>query len=46
MQVEDLDGNVLRVGCEPRPDRPFGPWRDMRGDFWTLTNNRWTKTAR
>jgi predicted enzyme related to lactoylglutathione lyase len=46
MQVEDFDGNVLRVGSEPKPDWPFGPWRDMREDLWTLTNDRWTKTAR
>jgi catechol 2,3-dioxygenase-like lactoylglutathione lyase family enzyme len=35
MQVEDLDGNVLRLGSEPKPDRPFGPWCDMRGTLWT-----------
>jgi predicted enzyme related to lactoylglutathione lyase len=34
MHVEDLDGNVLRVGSEPKTDRPFGPWLDMRGDRW------------
>lgn len=36
MQVEDLDGNVLRLGSEPRPNRPYGPWRDMRGALWRL----------
>lgn len=36
MQVEDLDGNVLRLGSEPRPNQPFGPWRDMRGELWRL----------
>lgn len=34
MQVEDLDGNVLRLGSESQPNRPFGPWRDMRGALW------------
>ena len=28
MHVEDLDGNVLRLGSEPLPDRPYGPWRE------------------
>jgi hypothetical protein len=43
IQVEDLDGNVLRVGSEPKLNHPFGPWRDMRGDLWSLANGRWTK---
>jgi catechol 2,3-dioxygenase-like lactoylglutathione lyase family enzyme len=34
MQVEDLDGNVLRFGSDPLPDVPFGPWRDMHGALW------------
>lgn len=34
MQVEDLDGNVLRMGSESRPHQPFGPWRDMHGALW------------
>ena len=34
MHVEDLDGNVLRLGSEPVHDRPFGPWRDMNGVRW------------
>lgn len=37
MQVEDLDGNVLRLGSESKPDRPFGPWRDMHGGLWIWT---------
>jgi catechol 2,3-dioxygenase-like lactoylglutathione lyase family enzyme len=45
MQVEDFDGNVLRIGCEPNPKHPFGPWRDMRGGLWTLADGRWTKRA-
>jgi catechol 2,3-dioxygenase-like lactoylglutathione lyase family enzyme len=34
MQIEDPDGNVLRFGSEPKVDRPFGAWLDMRGDLW------------
>lgn len=34
MQVEDLDGNVLRMGSESRPHQPFGSWRDMHGALW------------
>ncbi|HUK30988.1 MAG TPA: glyoxalase superfamily protein [Candidatus Acidoferrum sp.] len=37
MQVEDLDGNVLRMGSEPLADQPFGEWLDMRGDAWVKT---------
>jgi hypothetical protein len=31
MQVEDLDGNVLRLGSEPKTSEPAGEWLDMRG---------------
>lgn len=34
MQVEDLDGNVLRFGSEPKEDQPFGQWLDMHGQQW------------
>lgn len=34
MQVEDLDGNVLRFGSDPRPDEPTGEWLDMHGQRW------------
>ena len=34
MQVEDLDGNVLRFGSDPKPDQPVGEWLDMRGERW------------
>jgi catechol 2,3-dioxygenase-like lactoylglutathione lyase family enzyme len=45
MQVEDLDGNVLRLGSEPKEDQPFGPWRDMRGHLWMPNRNGggWTR---
>lgn len=42
MQVEDLDGNVLRLGSDP-VDEPFGEWLDMRGGRWVVTRDgRWT----
>lgn len=34
MQVEDLDGNVLRIGSEPKEGEPFGEWLDMDGKTW------------
>ena len=34
MQVEDLDGNVLRFGSDPRPGEPIGSWLDMYGKRW------------
>lgn len=34
MQVEDLDGNVLRLGSDPKEGQPYGPWRDMHGHLW------------
>jgi len=33
MQVEDPDGNVLRMGSEPK-DAPMGEWFDMYGQKW------------
>jgi predicted enzyme related to lactoylglutathione lyase len=47
MQVEDPDGNVLRIGSEPKPNEPFGPWRDMRGDLWEMKpGGRWIRAER
>lgn len=34
MQVEDLDGNVIRLGSDPKEGEPFGPFLDMHGRFW------------
>jgi hypothetical protein len=31
IQIEDLDGNVLRLGSDPIEGRPYGPWKDMEG---------------
>jgi catechol 2,3-dioxygenase-like lactoylglutathione lyase family enzyme len=44
MQIADLDGNVLRLGSEPRKDRPEGEWLDMRGDAWVRSQDGgWTR---
>ncbi|MGA9529566.1 MAG: hypothetical protein WBS24_15730 [Terriglobales bacterium] len=34
MQVEDLDGNVLRMGSDNKKDQPTGEWLDMQGQRW------------
>jgi catechol 2,3-dioxygenase-like lactoylglutathione lyase family enzyme len=45
MQIEDPDGHVLRLGSEPKADRPFGEWRDMRGDIWLMSpTGTWTRS--
>lgn len=42
MQVEDLDGNVLRIGSDTRKDKPAGKWRDMNGRVWQRNaEGRW-----
>ena len=41
IQVEDLDGNVLRFGSDSLKDRPFGPWLDMHGVRWTYEGGGW-----
>ena len=47
MQIEDLDGNVLRLGSERRKDRPEGEWLDMRGDPWVRTpDGGWARVDR
>jgi hypothetical protein len=34
MQIEDLDGNVLRFGSDRLEKVPYGPWKDMYGKIW------------
>jgi catechol 2,3-dioxygenase-like lactoylglutathione lyase family enzyme len=44
MHVEDLDGNVIRFGSQPLPDRPFGPWRDVSDARWRRnTDESWSR---
>lgn len=40
MQVEDLDGNVLRLGSDPERDQPLGVWRDADGVRWRHLGNQ------
>jgi len=47
LQVEDLDGNVLRLGSEPRKNGPVGEWLDMHGHAWVKTaDGDWTRVDR
>jgi Glyoxalase/Bleomycin resistance protein/Dioxygenase superfamily len=34
MQVEDIDGNVLRIGSDAKPDQPTGEWLDRNRVRW------------
>ncbi len=40
MQIEDLDGNVLRIGSDPEKDKPLGIWRDGDGIGWRHLGNQ------
>ena len=37
MQVEDPDGNVLRMGSEPLEGEPTGEWLDMEKRRWSMS---------
>ena len=44
IQVEDPDGNILRMGSEPIANEPTGEWLDMNGVRWTpLRDGRWQR---
>jgi catechol 2,3-dioxygenase-like lactoylglutathione lyase family enzyme len=44
MQVEDPDGNVLRLGSDPKPNQQVGPWLDMEGRLWEMkADGSWTR---
>jgi len=44
MQVEDLDGNVLRLGSDPKKDEPTGEWLDMDRQRWhPSADGGWTR---
>jgi catechol 2,3-dioxygenase-like lactoylglutathione lyase family enzyme len=44
MQVEDLDGNVLRIGSDPKKGEPTGEWLDMNGVRWApLPDGGWKR---
>jgi predicted lactoylglutathione lyase len=40
MQVEDLDGNVLRIGSDMEKDQPLGVFRDADGVGWRHLGNQ------
>lgn len=47
MQVEDPDGNVLRMGSEPKDGQPFGEWLDMSGQAWVMSpDGGWSRVER
>ncbi len=39
MQVEDLDGNVLRIGSDTEKDQPLGVFPDADGARWRHLGN-------
>ncbi len=44
MQIEDPDGNILRMGSETREGEPIGEWLDMDGVRWIPTSDGgWTR---
>jgi catechol 2,3-dioxygenase-like lactoylglutathione lyase family enzyme len=43
MQVEDPDGNVLRLGSEPKAGQPTGEWLDMHGVRWAPADGGWKR---
>jgi len=44
MQVEDLDGNVLRMGSDQKDGEPVGEWLDMAGRRWKLEAGKWVRS--
>jgi catechol 2,3-dioxygenase-like lactoylglutathione lyase family enzyme len=39
LQVEDPDGNILRLGSHPLPGQPIGEWLDMHNRRWAPAPN-------
>jgi hypothetical protein len=47
MQIEDLDGHVLRIGSDSKEGQPFGPWLDMHGRYWgPAAEGGWKRSER
>jgi catechol 2,3-dioxygenase-like lactoylglutathione lyase family enzyme len=47
MQIEDLDGNVLRLASDRKQDLPNGEWLDMHGRAWIQqSDGTWTPVER
>jgi predicted enzyme related to lactoylglutathione lyase len=46
MQVEDLDGNVLRLGSDSKENEPTGEWFDMYLQRWVpLSQGEWRRAG-
>lgn len=45
MQVEDPDGNVLRIGMHPKEGEPYGAFLDGAGVLWQMTAEGWTSVS-
>jgi hypothetical protein len=44
MQIEDIDGNVLRMGAEPKDGVAEGEWLDGNGQAWVKSPaGEWTR---
>jgi predicted enzyme related to lactoylglutathione lyase len=44
VQMEDLDGNVLRLGSDSKKDEPTGEWLDMHRQRWVpLPEGGWRR---
>jgi predicted enzyme related to lactoylglutathione lyase len=44
VQIEDLDGNVLRLGSDTKTDEPTGEWLDMHRQRWVpLPEGGWRR---
>lgn len=43
VHIEDLDGNVLRLGSDRNPEQPWDDWLDMYGQQWKLTAGEWVR---
>jgi catechol 2,3-dioxygenase-like lactoylglutathione lyase family enzyme len=43
LQVEDLDGNILRLGSDSKEGEPIGEWLDMRGNRWKFDGREWLR---
>ena len=40
MQVEDPDGNILRLGSEPKLSQPYGQFLDAKGVLWDMPSGQ------
>jgi hypothetical protein len=45
MQLEDPDGNVLRMGSDRKDDQPIGEWLDMQGRRWKFEKGDWVNAV-